>query len=338
MQSAPNSSRSDGASEVRDRTGSGSSARSRAGSAGRAIGSVKLVAQNASDLPTVETSAPSDSAAASGVQIVVTGPDGIARSVTFDRTDRLQEAFMIMQSAGLLPPDQLPWYTQDQQLSVADKVRFGGQNPNRMSDEFAFCLGGGAAPSALISSAELEQGTRASGDINTQMHDIPDIPSPPSNLQPVMAQAHIANYNPTQLNAVRQSEQRLSDLYDVGRLSEDLSAMVNVNAQGGDITSADFDWTGSRDGAATAMNARTQPEVPQWGMEIDHERISDPRISARDSERESSMDAQVLGTLLQHANQVKQQAQAATANEFSMRRTSSEALWEMLQDDAMPGA
>ena len=55
---------------------------------------------------------------------VVTGPDGIARSVTFDRTDRLQEAFMIMQSAGLLPPDQLPWYTQDQQLSVADKVRF----------------------------------------------------------------------------------------------------------------------------------------------------------------------------------------------------------------------
>ena len=88
-----------------------------------------------------------------------------------------------------------------------------------------------------------------------------------------MAQAHIANYNPTQLNAVRQSEQvsmqcyhlptasnvqlcevtfcgavvqRLSDLYDVGRLSEDLSAMVNVNAQGGDITSADFDWTGSR--------------------------------------------------------------------------------------------
>jgi len=178
MQSAPNSSRSDGASEVRDRTGSGSSARSRAGEAlhlllaaadlwsrfcwtrnrylstnpsvlSRSVrflihhaGKVQLVAQNASDLPTVETSASSDSAAASGVQIVshlaagdyshswlcvrqvVTGPDGIARSVTFDRTDRLQEAFMIMQSAGLLPPDQLPWYTQDQQLSVADKVRF----------------------------------------------------------------------------------------------------------------------------------------------------------------------------------------------------------------------
>ena len=55
-------------------------------------------------------------------------------------------------------------------------------------------------------------------------------------------------------------------------------------------------------------------EVPQWGMEIDHERISDPRISARDSERESSMDAQVLGTLLQHANQVKQQVQHSKPN------------------------
>jgi len=241
---------------------------------------------------------------------------------------------MIMQSAGLLPADQLPWYSLDQQLSIADRIR-----SQRMSDEFAFCSTT-AAPTALISSAELEQGTRVSGDINTQMHDIQ---AGTAFMQPVMA-AHYpgvaqvagslypANVNPAQLNAVQQSEQRLSDLYDVGRLSEDLSAMVNVNHGGGDMNPSEFEW-GARD-AAVGQHA----ELPQWGMEIDHERISDPRISARDSERESSMDAQVLTTLLQHSNQVKQQAQAATANEFSMRRTSSEALWEMLQDDALPGA
>ena len=98
---------------------------------------------------------------------MVTGPDNIARSVVFERTDSLSTAFEIMQHAGLLPPDPLPWLNSRQQLTKEQELRAVcmlvrevgltdfSRLQQRMSDEFAFAQG---APSALISSRELEQG------------------------------------------------------------------------------------------------------------------------------------------------------------------------------------
>jgi len=294
----------------RSRTGSlDNDARSRAGSGGRAIGSIRLVEPNASDLPTVETSAPHVAGEHSGVQIVVTGPDNIARSVTFERTDSLSTAFEIMQQAGLLPPDPLPWLSSRQQLSKEQQLR-----AQRMSDEFAFSQ----PPSALISSRELEQGgNRISGDINQTMDTLGrgsgDLQQ--GNLQLGRGSGDLHHGNlPTQFaHPMTQPVRAMGDMYDMRRLSEDLNRL-----------SADFQLSE----APPTQESDPNLFVP-GGMDVD--RLSDTRMS---NERVSSMDPAVLGTLLNHSEQIKQQA----ASEFAVRRTSSELMWEMLSDETLEQA
>merc|ERR1711998_286101 len=269
----------------RDHIVSDGDARSRSLSGGRAIGTIKLVEPTASDLPTVETSAPHEAGGQSGVQIVVTGPDNIARSVVFERTDSLSTAFEIMQHAGLLPPDPLPWLNSRQQLTKEQELR-----AQRMSDEFAFAQG---APSALISSRELEQGgNRISGDINQTMDTLArgsgDLQQGNVSVAAQQGQS-VAQIVTSPLKAV-------GDLYDMRRLSEDLNRL-----------SEEFHF-----GGATPQVSDPNVFVP-GGMDVD-QRLSDARMS----ERVSSMDPAVLGTLLDHSEKVKQQH----ANEFAAQRTS----------------
>eukprot|EP00656_Telonema_subtile_P003884 TRINITY_DN11757_c0_g2_i2.p1 TRINITY_DN11757_c0_g2~~TRINITY_DN11757_c0_g2_i2.p1 ORF type:complete len:223 (-),score=25.60 TRINITY_DN11757_c0_g2_i2:226-894(-) len=212
-----------------------------------------------------------------------------------------------MQSAGMLPADPLPWNPSNQPLSLEAQLR-----ANRMSDEFSFNLGEGVAPSALISSAELETGgTRRSGDIKQTMQSI-DMPA--------------------QMSA--KDQQRMSDMYDMGRLSDQFNRL-----------SAEFEWGAPSDSSPTTAQLQPQHPVgvepaesvpPEFlGMEMDPDRISDPRIS----DRCSSMDPQVLNTLIQHSEDVRQKAAmqqprqaAGIPDGIGLRRTSSELMWEIMED------
>eukprot|EP00658_Telonema_sp_P-2_P075226 TRINITY_DN646_c0_g1_i3.p1 TRINITY_DN646_c0_g1~~TRINITY_DN646_c0_g1_i3.p1 ORF type:complete len:301 (+),score=54.27 TRINITY_DN646_c0_g1_i3:186-1088(+) len=250
----------------------GSQGRSLAGSEGRAIGTVQLVSQNASDLPTIETSAPYDSEHSTGVQIVVTGPDNIARSVVFERTDRLANAFEIMQQAGLIPAEALPWAHE--------------QKAQRMSDEFMFDQN----PSAFISSSELLPDTRGSGEIAIQ--------------------------------AIRENDRLQNSAFDMRRMSGELM----------DVAAGSGIPTGRWPGGQMPMNTVPAESIPPdflAGMSAAHERHSD----GRDSERISSMDPTVLGTLLQHSEAVSQQA--AAVNPHKVVRTDTDLMLDMLDQHLM---
>merc|ERR1712196_174015 len=221
-----------------------------------------------------------------------------------------------MQHAGLLPPDPLPWLNSRQQLTKEQQLR-----AQRMSDEFAFAQG---APSALISSRELEQGgNRISGDINQTMDTLArgsgDLQQGNVSVTAQQGQS-VAQIMTSPLKAVIQNPLwawldgmlQVGDLYDMRRLSEDLNRL-----------SEEFHF-----GGATPQVSDPNVFVP-GGIDVD-QRLSDARMS----ERVSSMDPAVLGTLLDHSEKVKQQH----ANEFAAQRTSSELMWEMLSDETLEQA